>query len=151
MSPVRVVGLLAGLLAAGTSLGGCSAPAARPAPDPALGPVGPSTPTPGSTAVFDCGTVDVRDLHGVGADRRRTALDRAAGCVRDALAAGRPARFVRVGGDAGRPTRSTYLVTGRGELSVSVEQDGRTRVRRCTNATGLSLLGTCSRDPGPGS
>jgi hypothetical protein len=95
--------------------------------------------------VFDCGTVDVRKS---GADEGD--LDRAAGCLRDALAAGQPARFVRVGVEAGRPTRSTYLVTGRGELSVSVEQDGRTRVRRCTNATGLFLLGTCSRDPDAG-
>ena len=144
MSSVRVAGLLALLLAAGTSIAGCSGPAARPASDPALGPVGPGTPTPRSTAVFDCGTVDVR---GRGVDPRPTELDRAAGCVRDALAVGQPARFVRLGGDAGRPTRATYLVTGRGELSVSVEQDGRTRVRRCTNATGLFLLGTCSRDP----
>jgi hypothetical protein len=74
----------------------------------------------------------------------------AEGCVRDALAVGQPARFVRVDDDGGRPTRTTYLVTGRGELSVSTEQDGRTRVRRCTNATGLFLLGTCSRDPDPG-
>ena len=140
MSSVRVAGLLALLLTAGTSLSSCSAPADRPAPDPALGPVGPSTPTPGSTAVFDCGTVDVR-----GADRQR--LERAAGCVRDALAAGQPARFVRVDADGGR---TTYLVTGRGELSISTEQDGRTRVRRCTNATGLLLLGSCSRDPDPG-
>ena len=147
MPPVPVAGLLVLALTAGTALSSCTTSDFRPAPDPALGPVGPSTPTPGSTATFDCGAVDVR---GLGADRRRTRLERADGCVRDALAVGQPARFVRVDDDAGRRTRTTYLVTGRGELSVLAERDGRTRVRLCTNATGLFLLGTCSRDPGPG-
>lgn len=137
---------------AGTRLGlvllclpvaGCTDPARSPSPPP----VGPVTATPHSADTFDCGTVDLR----AGTPKQRSRrLGVADVCLRDALTIGQPARLVRVGGDSGLTVRTTYVVTGRGEVAVAEDAGGRVRLRRCTNATGLFLLGTCTREPGSG-
>ena len=124
-------------------LAGCTS-----APDePGLGPVAPVTRTPSSTETFDCGRVDLRQGS---ADARRRLLASAGVCVRDALLEGQAARFVRVSGSGAAVLRTTYVVTGRGELAISQTSGSRTRLRRCTHATGLDRLGTCTRDPGSG-
>lgn len=124
---------------------GCtSSPAA---PDPDLGPVGPVTRTPSSTQTFDCGTVDLRRLRASEISRHLAAVD---GCVGNALLDGQPARSVRVSAVGGTAVRTTYVVTGRGELTIRQTIGAQTRDRRCTHATSLSHLGACSRDPGPG-
>ncbi len=127
-------------------LAGCTS--APDAPDaPGLGPVGPVTRTPSSTETFDCGRVDLR--HGSAGARRRL-LANAGVCMRDALLDGQPARFVRVSGSGAAVLRTTYVVTGRGELAISQTFGSRTRLRRCTHATGLDRLGSCTRVPGSG-
>jgi hypothetical protein len=130
----RVLAVLLLVLVAGCSAG----PAAG-----GLGPVGPTTRSPTSAAVFDCGRVDVRRLS---AAQRPTRLEMADGCLRNALLDGQPARLVRVFEDG----RTTYVVTGRGQLAITQEAGGGSRLRRCTHATGLFELGTCTRDPGSG-
>ena len=90
------------------------------------------------------------DLRQGSADARRRLLANAGVCVRDALLDGQPARFVRVSGSGAAVLRTTYVVTGRGELAISQTSGSQTRLRRCTHATGLDRLGTCTRVPGSG-
>ncbi|MEO5709093.1 MAG: hypothetical protein ABIQ59_04660 [Nocardioidaceae bacterium] len=125
---------------------GCTTSPSEPA-EPDRGPVGPATRTPSSTETFDCGTVDLRRMRAPERSRRLALVD---GCLHNALLDGQPARTVRVSGAGGSTLRTTYVVTGRGQLAISARQGEQVRLRRCTNASSLFELGTCTRDPGPG-
>ncbi|CAN5648024.1 hypothetical protein BH10ACT10_BH10ACT10_17100 [soil metagenome] len=129
------------------ALAGCTTSTPEPAEPSDRGPVGPATRTPSSTETFDCGTVDLRRMRPTERSRRLALVD---GCLHNALLDGQPARSVRVSGSGGTTLRTTYVVTGRGQLAISARQGEQVRLRRCTNASGLFELGTCTRDPGPG-
>ncbi len=127
-------------------LAGCTGGSPVPT-SPAGGPP-TATPTARSPHVFDCGRVQPASRAPV---RHAKMLGLADTCLRNALSIGQPARFVRVEDAEGGTVRTTYVVTGPGELSISADDGHRVRARRCTGATGLFLLGTCSRDPTAGS